>query len=80
MTHENRVLYCRNQWHPPRQGVNIDQADLQEMQREGCQFLLIEPVGLEISFVSVENEGCRSIPVLNNVESLVNLPPECLRG
>jgi hypothetical protein len=30
--------------------------------------------------VSIENEGRSPIPVLDDVESLMDLPPECFRG
>lgn len=61
-----------------QQGIDIDQTDLQEVQRECRQLLLIQPVGGKIAALAVKDETVGPVPVLDDVEPLVNLPSECL--
>ena len=46
------------------------------MERECCQFLLIQAVGREVAALAVEDETVGPVPVLDDVQSGVDLPSE----
>jgi hypothetical protein len=48
-----------------KQGIDIHQADLEQVERECCQLLLIQAVGREVATFAVEDETVGPIPVLD---------------
>lgn len=76
----HRLLVLRLGQHSlNEEGVNIHEAYLQQMERQGRQALLLEPVGGKLPTFAVEDERVRAIPVLDDIEALVNLAAQFLR-
>lgn len=56
----------------------LDKRRLQQMQREGGDFLLVNPVGRDFTALAEEDEAVGAIPVFDDIESLVDFSTECL--
>jgi hypothetical protein len=58
------------------QGIDIDQGVLEEMQGEHRQFLVFPPIRRDIPAFAKEDEIIRAVPILHDIEPLVNLTAE----
>ena len=58
------------------QGIHIHEAHLEEMEGEDRLFLVLEPVGSDFATLPIEDEPVGAVPVLDNIESRVDLPAE----
>ena len=62
-----------------QQGVDVDQTDLKQMQAEHGDFLQDHLTGGEVTTLSIEeDEVIGAIPVLNDIQTLLNLLPHPL--
>jgi hypothetical protein len=52
------------------QGVDIDQAGLEQVQRQDGDLLVVESVGRDLPALAIENELIGAVPVLDYVEPL----------
>jgi len=63
--------------HPlQHQGIDIDQGVLEQMEGEHRSFLIFSPIRREIPAFAKEDEIIRAVPILDDIEPLVNLPAE----
>jgi len=63
-----------------QQRIDVNQAHLEQMQAEQSQLLVRASVGRDLPAATVEDETVGAVPVLNDVQALVNLPPQRFRG
>jgi len=56
------------------EGVDVDEAGLQEVQGEGAQLLVVGLVARDLPALAVEDEIVDRVPVLHHVEPAVDLP------
>ncbi len=61
------------------QGVDIHQADLEEMDREHTDLLLLSGIARELAALAIEDKRIGTVPVFYDVEPLVDLSPEGLQ-
>ena len=50
------------------------------MQSMGCGFLILHAVGGNLSTLAKEDKAIGAVPILDNVQPLVNFPTERLRA
>ncbi len=55
-----------------QQGIDIDQTDLQQVQREHRQFLIRRPVAGKFSVFAIKNKIIGAVPVFHDVETRIN--------
>ena len=60
------------------QGIDVHQADLQQMERQDRQLLIGHTIGGELAALAVEDEVIGTVPVLDHIEPLVNFAPQRL--
>jgi hypothetical protein len=56
------------------QGVDVDEAGLEQVEAEHGEFLVLATVGGELTAVAVADEAVGGVPVLDHVEAFVDLP------
>ena len=61
------------------QGVDVNQTRLQKVQRQSSNLLVLETISSNLSSLTKENKAVRTIPTLNNIKPLINLPTQGLR-
>ena len=61
-----------------QQGIDIDQADLQQVQREHRQFLIRRPVAGKFSVFPINNKIIGAVPVFNDIEAHINFATQRL--
>ena len=55
------------------QSVDIDQANLQQMQRQSCQLLMVTPIASKLTAAPIEDKVIRTIPALHYIQTILNL-------
>jgi hypothetical protein len=58
------------------QGVDVDKADLQKVERQHGEFLVLQVVGSDLTAFAVEDEAIGPVPVLDDVETFLNFAPQ----
>ena len=58
------------------QGVDVDKADLQQVECQHGEFLVLQVVGSDLTAFAVEDEVVGSVPVLDDVETFLNFAPQ----
>ena len=61
------------------EGVDVDEGELQEMKREHADLLVIGAVGSHLAAFPEEDEVVGAVPVLDDIETSVDLAPEVQR-
>jgi hypothetical protein len=53
-----------NRWsiHAGSSGVDVDKADLQQVERQHCEFLVLQVVGSDLTAFAVKDEAVGSVP------------------
>jgi len=59
------------------ESVDVHQADLEQMQREHRQLLFVEAIGADLTALAVEDEAVGAVPVLDDVQAIMNLTTQC---
>jgi hypothetical protein len=57
----------------------LDQAKLEQVQREHRNFLIFTAIGRELSAFAVKDEIVGAIPVLHHVQAFINFAPQLQR-
>jgi hypothetical protein len=57
------------------EGIDVDQCILEQVQGEQGNFLRLAPIRSEVTAVPKEDAIIGTIPVLHDIEALVNLAP-----
>jgi len=62
------------------EGVHVDHAVLQQVQAEHAQLLVLAPVAGHLAAAGEEDEVIGAVPLLDDVQPIVDLAPERLVG
>ncbi len=62
------------------QRVDVNQRVLQEVQRQHRQFLILLSVGRDLTAFAKRDEVVDAVPMLDDVEALLDLAPQCRKA
>ena len=60
------------------QGINVNQGNLQQMQRQHSHLLIFKSVGRHLAALAEEDKIIRTIPVFHHIQPVVNFLSERL--
>ena len=60
------------------QRVDVDKAELEEVERKDADLLIFQTIGRDLAALPEEQKAIDRVPVLDDVESLVDLATQLL--